>query len=73
MVVTRSIAEGIRSGDLTLGGPGGTGQSSPTNNINVSFAGAEFVGMSDDMIQEIETKLIEKLNIIGGGLQLVPT
>ncbi len=72
MVLTRSIAEGVRSGELTVGGRESVGEG---RNVvfNIDFNGAEFVGLTDDMVDELETKLIEKLNVIGGGLQLVET
>jgi TP901 family phage tail tape measure protein len=76
MVLTKSIAEGLRGGDLTVSGPGqasGATNSGISNMFNFNFDGAQFVGVTDEIVEEIEVKLVEKLNVVGGGLQLVRT
>ncbi|KKN72957.1 hypothetical protein LCGC14_0405110 [marine sediment metagenome] len=68
MVITRSIAQGIRGGDLTLGGPGGGQQEGTTNNFNINFDGAQFLGIDESAVDQIEELLIAKREVIGSAL-----
>lgn len=71
MIIPATFAQGIRSGDLTLGGPGQKSQPErPSVTVNVNFDGAQFYGDMERMISEIEKRLVEKLNIVGGRLAL---
>ena len=64
MVVPATFAEGIRSGEIPLGGTGGTeGTGGSTSNITINFDGANFYGeMNDDALVEMGTRLGELIN-----------
>jgi TP901 family phage tail tape measure protein len=69
MVLTKSISEGIRAGELTVGGPEGVGQREPAQvNMTFDFADAQFIGITDDIVDQIEEKLIEKAETVGSAL-----
>lgn len=62
MVVPKSMAEGIRSGDVSLGGGANEAQASNTTIVNVYLDGAQFIG-------EFTTEIIRTIaNQIGEGI-----
>lgn len=69
MVVTKSISQGVRAGELTIGGPEGRGKEQERSiNMNFNFDGAQFIGITDDIVDEFEEKLIEKAETVGSAL-----
>jgi TP901 family phage tail tape measure protein len=69
MVLTRSVAEGIRAGEISLGGPEREkGQETRPINMNFNFADAQFIGITDDIVDELEEKIIEKAETVGSAL-----
>lgn len=67
MIIPKSFASAIRSGELSLSGGGGQSAGNGAT-VHISFEGANFMGLPQDMIDEIERRLIEKKNILGSAL-----
>lgn len=69
MIIPATFAQAIRSGDVTLSG-GKDNQSNTNQPINnFYFEGAQFVGMSNEMVEQFEEALNKKFNIMGSPLQ----
>lgn len=67
MIVPKTFAQAIRSGELSLSGgqnAGGGGGST----IHISFEGANFNGVPREWVDQIESLLIEKKNTVGSAL-----
>ncbi|MCA9405048.1 MAG: phage tail tape measure protein [Candidatus Omnitrophica bacterium] len=60
MIIPATFSSAIRRGDLTLSGPDDGGGGSATH-IVLSFDGAQFVGVSEEMVEEIFTKASEQI------------
>lgn len=69
IIIPRTFADSIRSGELALSG---NGQPAPggmaSNEIHIHISGNNFYGTPEDLLNQLEKLLIRKKNIIGTAL-----
>lgn len=71
IIIPKTFADGIRSGQLSLGGPKAAPEmATGKTEINVSFEGANFMGIPQDIATQIEDAIVKKFYILGGNMQL---
>lgn len=71
MIIPKTFAQAIRGGQLSVGGPDGSGGGGGGETvINISFDGAQFFGPPEEFVEQFEALLIQRKNIIGSKFQL---
>jgi TP901 family phage tail tape measure protein len=70
-IVPKTFAQGIRAGDLALVGSAYGGAAGATQNaVQIEVSNNNFYGSDDQMVEQIEQKIVERVNTIGSRIKL---